>query len=373
VFVDTKDFQKVSQQSYRDYLNGDLELSALRKLSVADTPAKRQFVDSELKGGGLGDYSKQYPDAASAKQAFDALVAQKQAEKPGTEKGGQAKEGVYQGKRTYGVFDPNTNTFMVDGKPVSASEFRPIAPQAAGGGGGASAGGLTTGEGGGVEYAGTLTRLLGRVPVGLARSGGAATAAVNEAARQTKLLGQTPVQSFQRSALIQGDSKALANLQKMQGAADAYESKANAQLDIVDNLSDSVWRTKSPLINKAILAGQTEIAGDKDATLLLNAIQTASAEYAKIMMGGTGSAAAITDSAQKEAQKLLNVGMSKGTLRGATKLMRTEMGLTMQGYEAAIKHISENQGAAAGAAPQAPATPQTPAPAVNPKDPMGLR
>jgi hypothetical protein len=86
VFVDTKDFQKVSQQSYRDYLNGDLELSAVRKLSAADTPQKRQLVDSELKGAGLADYSTQYPDAASAKQAFDALVAQKQKEKPETDK-----------------------------------------------------------------------------------------------------------------------------------------------------------------------------------------------------------------------------------------------------------------------------------------------
>jgi hypothetical protein len=136
VFVDTKDFQKVSQQSYRDYLNGDLELSAVRKLSAADTPQKRQMVESELKGAGLSDYSQQYPDAASAKQAFDALVAQKQAEKPGTEKGGQAKEGIYKGKRTFGVFDPNTNTFNVDGKQVSAQEFRPIAAQAAGGAGG---------------------------------------------------------------------------------------------------------------------------------------------------------------------------------------------------------------------------------------------
>jgi hypothetical protein len=90
VFVDTKDFQKVSQQSYRDYLNGDLELSALRKLSAADTPQKRQMVESELKGAGLADYILQYPDAASAKQAFDALVAQKQAEKP--ESGDKAKD-----------------------------------------------------------------------------------------------------------------------------------------------------------------------------------------------------------------------------------------------------------------------------------------
>jgi hypothetical protein len=217
-----------------------------------------------------------------------------------------------------------------------------------------------------------MMRLTGRVPVGMSRSGLAAQV-TNEAARQNKMVGQTPVAMMQKSAVYQGDQKALASLQKQAGAADAYETKALAQLDIVDGLSDQVWRTKSPLINRAILAGQTEIAGDKDATLLLNAIQTASNEYAKIMMGGTASAQALSDSASKEAQRLLNAGMSKGTLRGATALMRQEMGLTMNGYDAAQKHILENMGGAAGA-PQTPqTTPQTPAATVNPKDPMGLR
>jgi hypothetical protein len=373
VFVDTKDFQKVSQQSYRDYLNGDLELSALRKLSVADTPAKRQFVDSELKGGGLGDYSKQYPDAASAKQAFDALVAQKQAEKPGTEKGGQAKEGIYQGKRTFGVFDPNTNTFNVDGKQVSAQEFRPIAPQAAGGSGGSSgsaaAGTALSPEG--VDYAATIYRLTNKMPpLGMGKSP-ARYQIINKAAEQTRLLGQTPVVAVQRQAAMAADTKALAQMQKLSSAAEAYENKALSQMDIVDSLSDKVSRSSIPLLNRAILAGETQIAGDQNATLLLNAIQTASNEYAKIMMGGTGSSQAVTDSASKESMKLLNAAMNPKTLRAATQLMRQEMGLTMNGYDATIQHINGRLG---GGAPQTQqATPQTPASTVNPKDPMGLR
>lgn len=222
-----------------------------------------------------------------------------------------------------------------------------------GGGGAGGAGGLTKGEGGGLEYAGTLTRILGRVPVGLARSGGNATAAINEAARQIKILGQRPVDAMLRSAIYQGDAKALGSIQKMHGAADAYEQKALKQLDIVDGLSDKVGRTKFPILNNAIVSGKVKILGDDDATLLLNAILTASTEYAKIMMGGTASAAAITDSAQKEAEKLLNAGMSQGTLRKATALMRKEMDLTMSGFEASEQHIAEKLGAAAGAPPTA--------------------
>ncbi len=210
-------------------------------------------------------------------------------------------------------------------------------------GGGNAPGVLTAGPGGGLEYAGTMARLTGRVPIGLAR-GGAGSAVINEAARQTKMLGQTPVAAMQKAAAYQGGAKALAQLQKMRATSDAYESKALAQLDIVDSLSDKVNRTSIPLLNRAIMAGKTEITGDADATLLLNAVMTATAEYAKIMAGGTASAAAITDSAQREAQKLLNASMNKATLRKATALMRQEMNLTMQGYDAGISHISDNLG-----------------------------
>ncbi len=354
------DRSKALKESADDFLSGKNDIAAARMLGAAPTPEARDAIFAGMKAHGIDPtpYQQRFPDATTAQKYFD------DNQKPTAEKGGQHVEGMYQGKRTFGVFDPNTNTYNVDGKTVSARDFTPIPPasliihnqQGAGG-----AGGLTTGEGGGVEYAGTLTRILGRVPVGLARSGGAATAAINEAARQTKMLGRTPIDSVLKTSIIQGDQKALANLQKLRGAADAFETKANAQLDIVDGLSDQVWRTKSPLINRAIIAGQTEIAGDKDATLLLNAIQTASAEYAKIVMGGTASAQALSDTAAQEAKKLLNIGMSKGTLKGATKLMRTEMGLTMNGFDAAMQHITENMGGAAGA-PQAQAAPVAAAP-----------
>jgi hypothetical protein len=92
------------------------------------------------------------------------------------------------------------------------------------------------------------------------------------------------------------------------------------------------------------------------------------------MMGGTGSSQAVTDSASKESMKLLNAAMNPKTLRAATQLMRQEMGLTMNGYDATIQHINGRLG---GGAPQTPQgiqpTPQTPAATVNPKDPMGLR
>jgi hypothetical protein len=222
-----------------------------------------------------------------------------------------------------------------------------------------------------VDYAATIYRLTNKMPpLGMGKSP-ARYQIINKAAEQTRLLGQTPVVAVQRQAAMAADTKALAQMQKLSSAAEAYENKALSQMDIVDSLSDKVSRSSIPLLNRAILAGETQIAGDQNATLLLNAIQTASNEYAKIMMGGTGSSQAVTDSASKESMKLLNAAMNPKTLRAATQLMRQEMGLTMNGYDATIQHINGRLG---GGAPQTQqATPQTPASTVNPKDPMGLR
>jgi hypothetical protein len=340
------DFVKTRAEAAQLYADGKKVEGVLTNMAGTTTPDQLALAVKDAKMMGLGDVAAQAQDAAGAQ----AMLAKRQALTPTKESA--TKLGSFEDyvSRTYGE-NPTPAQILAARKAYGQADDRALKVSVGAPG---SAGPLTQGEGGGLELAGTMMRLTGRVPVGMSRSGLAAQV-TNEAARQNKMVGQTPVAMMQKSAVYQGDQKALASLQKQAGAADAYETKALAQLDIVDGLSDQVWRTKSPLINRAILAGQTEIAGDKDATLLLNAIQTASNEYAKIMMGGTASAQALSDSASKEAQKLLNAGMSKGTLKGATQLMRTEMGLTMNGYDAAQKHILENMGGSAGA----PQTPQT--------------
>lgn len=308
----------------------------------ADTPEKRAVVDQmadSAKAGGIKTY---FPDVASA-QGWLEKNAKADPEKA-------AKVGTFEDYvvRTYGA-NPTPAQILAARKAYGQADDRAVKVSVNGGGSGAPGPGDLTPEG--IEYAATQYRLTGKMPpLGMGKTP-ARGQIINKAAEQARTIGQTPVASIQRQAAFSADGKSLAKIKQMSDAAAAYENKAMAQLDIVDGLSDKVGRTSIPLINRAIMAGKTEIAGDPDATLLLNAIQTASAEYAKIMMGGTASASALTDSAQKEAQKLLNASMSPATLRKATALMRKEMDLTNQGYGATIDHINERMGGQSQAAP----------------------
>lgn len=208
----------------------------------------------------------------------------------------------------------------------------------------------------GVDYAATEYRVTGRMPaLGMGNSS-ARAAIVNAAAKQAKLLGQTPAAAIQRQAAFKADGKALEQIQKLSTSAEAFEQKALGQADIVSELSQKVNRTTWPIVNAAIVAGKTEIAGDKDATLLLNAITTFSAEYGKIIEGSTGSVAGSSDSARHAAERLISAKMSKGTLQGALDLMKREMALTRQGYDFTRDHIAQRMGGGP-AAPAASAAP----------------
>jgi hypothetical protein len=162
-----------------------------------------------------------------------------------------------------------------------------------------------------------------------------------------------------RQAAFKSDAASLTQMQKLASGAEAAEQKALGQSQIVSELSRKVGRTRFPIINSAILAGKTEIAGDRDATLLLNAITTFTNEYAKIVEGSTSSAAGSSDSARKAAEKLLAGKMADGTVQGAIALMEREMSMTRQGYAVTIDHISQRMGGA-------PAPTPTPAPAAKP-------
>lgn len=212
----------------------------------------------------------------------------------------------------------------------------------------------------GLELAATDYRLTHRLPARNAQQNGAI---ISLAAKQAKLLGESPASTIQKQAAYQGDAKALQKMQGMSAAAEAFESKANAQADIIRDLSAKVPRTSFPLINSVLQGARTSILGNEDATKLANAISTFSAEYAKIIEGATGSAAGSSESARKASDKLINAAMSKGTMAGVLDLMQQEMSLTVGGYGSVISHISERM----GGAPAPAATPAAPAPASAPQ------
>jgi hypothetical protein len=196
----------------------------------------------------------------------------------------------------------------------------------------------------GLDYAATLYRVTNVMPALGQRSNEDRAAVVNAAAQQAKALGQTPAVAIQRQAAYKGDANALKRMQAASASAESFENKALQQADLIDGLSKKVDRTQYPLINNALQAGRTKLLGDSNAQQLANAIETFTAEYAKIIEGATGSAAGSSDSARRAASRLLNAGMNKGTLADTLNLMRREMRLTVQGYGATIDHITTRMG-----------------------------
>jgi hypothetical protein len=210
----------------------------------------------------------------------------------------------------------------------------------------AASGGLTDEA---TDYAATQYRVTGVMPALGMGSAQARTAVINRAAEQTKAMNQTPVEAIQKQAAFKADSSALTQMRRMSSSAEAFETKALAQADIVDGLSAKVSRTNYPIINDALLAGRVRIQGDANTQMLFNALQTFTTEYAKIMEGSTGSAAGSSQGARDAAAHLISAGLSKGTLAQTLDLMRKEMRLTIQGYGATIDHITTRMGGQAAA------------------------
>ncbi len=203
----------------------------------------------------------------------------------------------------------------------------------------------------GIDYAATEYRVTGRMPALGMGNGAARAAIINNAAKQAKVLGQSAAAAIQKQYAYKSDATALTKMRTMSSAAESFESKALAQADIIEQLSAKVPRSQWPIINDAIIGGKIKLLGDSSAQQLANAVETFSAEYAKIIEGSTGSAAGSSDSSRRAAGRLINPSFNKGTMADVLNLMRREMRLTVQGYDATIDHITTRMG---GRVPDAP-------------------
>ncbi len=216
-----------------------------------------------------------------------------------------------------------------------------------------SQGGIGTLDKDGLELAGTTYRLTGKLPARDAKQNGAI---MSVAAKQGKTLGNTPAATIQKQAAYSGDAKALAKMQSMSAAAEAFESKANAQAQLVVDLSKKVGRTQFPVINDILLSGKERVLGDENTHLFSNALLTFTTEYAKIMEGSTGSSAGSSEGARRDAAKLISTGLNNGTIEKTIAQMQWEMQQTVLGYDIVKQHISERM---VGQTPQPQTKPPT--------------
>ncbi len=194
-----------------------------------------------------------------------------------------------------------------------------------------------------VEQGAARYRLLGASSIPTRIEEPDRVAIMNKAAEQDKALGNTPAASVQKMAAYKSDATALTKMRTMSSAAEAFETKALAQADLIDKLSEKTGRTDWPIINGMVLAGKIG-TGNTNAQLLANAIIGFQSEYAKILEGSTGSVAAVGEGSAGRAQKMVSAALSKGTLKETLAQMRWEMRQTMNGYDTVIGSITDRMG-----------------------------
>ena len=301
--MNQKEFWDWQAKAADAILSGDKMKGLASAYAGASTPDQRAIVDRTLKFGGYGKLVGLYPDQQSAQTAFQQMDALKP--EKGTEKGGQAKEGMYKGKRTFGVFDPNTNTFNVDGQQVSAQEFRPIAPQSAGGGGGGTAS-MSTPEikPGTAWYRTAQDVAYGKLTFNQLRTLLAGMRGGNAAAQKIAFydMARQINPNFNPAAFEMGYK--YAGNPKTQNTLVSIDN-ALANFDKAVDLSEALDRTDAPSINRLLAAGKFQLGG-KPVTNLQQ-FQTILGDDIALAIGQ----GAPSDYKTKLAQSLLNGNLSK--------------------------------------------------------------
>lgn len=235
---------------------------------------------------------------------------------------------------------PGPNGKPVYGTPQAGAPVYEKPPSA--GSGGADGTPALTPEA--IEDTAVKYRILGTNAIPTRIEGDERVRIMNEASKQTRALGQTAAQSLQKQAAFKADAASLALMTKLSDSANASETKALAQADLISSLSKKVSRTSSPLFNSWLLSGKKTLIGDTDTSLLFNALDTFTSEYGKIMSGATASVAGAGEGSTRKAEGLISAAMKDGTLQKTIDQMKWEMDQTNKGYGATIEHISDRLG-----------------------------
>lgn len=130
----------------------------------------------------------------------------------------------------------------------------------------------------------------------------------------------------------------LSNLRRLSGNVLAFESTAEANLDIANKLSAKVDRTGSPIINHWILAAKGRVAGDADTRAFEAAVRTAVNEYAKVVTSN-GASGSVTDTARKEYAEILNSADSPQAFNQLVTLLKQEMQNRKMGLDGQISDV----------------------------------
>lgn len=112
------------------------------------------------------------------------------------------------------------------------------------------------------------------------------------------------------------DKAGASGIEKLYNNVKTFHDTFRKNADVLLKESEGFDRSQIPLINRAIMAGQTKITGNPKASRLLAAVNTVSAEYARLTNSPGATGSVISDSARHEAQNILNGWQNDGTIKG---------------------------------------------------------
>lgn len=180
--------------------------------------------------------------------------------------------------------------------------------------------------------------------------------------------GRDPTSFLVNQSNYKANQELLDNMNKLAGNASAYEETTINNMNTAESLMGAGIPTNiSPLLNQ--IAAYGEVQSGSPATLKFGAaLATVFADYSKVMSGGTGSAAASSDSARQEAANLLPKFGTQAQTEAVFDVMRRDMRGKMNEYGNSLNAIDQaiQQGKiAADVGIEAPPAPYTPAPSSN--------
>lgn len=143
---------------------------------------------------------------------------------------------------------------------------------------------------------------------------------------------------------LQAEYKANSGtLSKLLPQATATANAANTATDNLDlalEQSASVPRGSAKLANRFVNWAKGELTPSTGLTKLETYIYTAAREYAKVTSGGAASAQGLTDSAAREAEKLLSSAQAPESFAAAVQAMKGDMGNVVGEQTKGIARVS---------------------------------
>jgi hypothetical protein len=232
-----------------------------------------------------------------------------------------------------------------------------VNPKSSGGGGSA----LTPG---GLDVAATQYASTGQMPPLGMGSSSMRAAIINRAAELFPNLNIAASAGSYRANV-----GSLSQMTKRYNAVQAYANQAKLSLQNAARLSGNVARSGSPMVNRYRNWANKNLKGSAPLSEFEVFVYTAARDYARVTSGGAESVAQMTDAATEAADVLLNSAQTPEAFAASLKAMQADMDNVTSTIRDQIVNLKTDVGAKPGQAQSEPA--QTPA--VNPKDPLGIR